>query len=290
MYNGVQNNYQDQTFYNLNRQFAGRGLAARAVSSAEERRAAGAKSAPMTLDEFTDRFNRRSPYSPVNRINAAVGARSETVQRPVQRSTQTAGQRTRARAADGESGAAAPRANGQRHTRPAARPTSQKMMSVESRKIEKNAVATKGTNRRRRAVKNEDKKGGMLRESLDSLALSVRQVPASVLFMVVLCAVSLMLIVSSSVLVSDASGDYSDIQDDVSVMAKTEDELLIALEVKNDLRTIENIAVNKLGMVNKDLVTRQYIKLGDEDIIETFEEEDRNVGLSTLLSAISKGN
>ena len=39
-------------------------------------------------------------------------------------------------------------------------------------------------------------------------------------------------------------------------------------------------------MVKKDLVTRQYIKLGDEDMIEAFDEEDTNVGLSTLLSAI----
>jgi hypothetical protein len=123
----------------------------------------------------------------------------------------------------------------------------------------------------------------------NSVALSFRKIPAAMVFMVMLCAVSLMLVVSSSVLVSDASGDYAEAQNDVSLMAKEESELLIALEVKNDLRTIENIAVNKLGMVKKDLVTRQYISLGDEDIIETFEEEDRNVGLSTLLSAISKG-
>ena len=79
-------------------------------------------------------------------------------------------------------------------------------------------------------------------------------------------------------------------QNEISALAKQEDELLIALEVKNDLRTIEDIAVNKLGMVKKDLVTRQYIKISDEDMIETFDDENTNVGLTTLLSAIRGGN
>ena len=142
--------------------------------------------------------------------------------------------------------------------------------------------------RERRAVKNQIR-NEKTEDWWNSVVVSFRRIPAAMVFMVMLCAVSLMLVVSSSVLVSDASGDYADAQNDVSLMAKEESELLIALEVKNDLRTIENIAVNKLGMVKKDLVSRQYISLGDEDIIESYEEEDRNVGLSTLLSAISKG-
>lgn len=278
MYNGVQNNYQDQVFYNLNRQFAGRGLARRAVSSAENG-AMGAGNAPMTLDEFTDRFRMRSAYSPVR--NAGVASTAAAV-----RNERSAAQRTQQRAAGSEGRPVGSRANEQRSAAQPPRQRNERMMPAEKKKTE----APKNTIRKRRAVKNEENSGRIGSGTLRSLALSVRQLPAGFLFVVMICMMSLMIIVGSSVLVSDASGDYSGIQDDVSTLAKTEDELLIALEVKNDLRTIESIAVNKLGMVKKDLVTRQYIKLSDEDIIETYDEEDRNVGLSTLLSAISKGN
>ena len=88
---------------------------------------------------------------------------------------------------------------------------------------------------------------------------------------------------------NSASGQYSDLQSNISTLAKQQSELQTALEVKNDLRMIEDIAVNKLGMVNKDLVTRQYVKLNDEDMIESFDSEESNVGLSTLLSAIGGG-
>lgn len=269
MYNrGVQNNNQDQAFYNLSRQFAGRGLARQAQTSADSYGreamygARGANSAPLTLGEFENNYRMRHFYS---------GTGHSTVRTAVQSDQQSALRTSEMKRERRESPIAA--------KRPENRNVPQKRVQP--------ALAPAKT-RERRAVKNQ-LQNEKTEAWWNSVALSFRKIPAAMVFMVMLCAVSLILVVSSSVLVSDASGDYAQAQNDVSVMAKEESELLIALEVKNDLRTIESLAVNKLGMVKKDLVSRQYISLGDEDIIETFEEEDRNVGLSTLLSAISKG-
>ncbi len=269
MYNrGVQNNNQDQAFYNLSRQFAGRGLARQAQTSADSYGreamygARGANSAPLTLGEFENNYRMRHFYS-----GAGHSAVKSAVQSKPQSEPRTLEVKRERREAP-----VLPK-------RPENRNTAQRKPQTAPAPIK---------TRERRAVKNQIQ-NEKTEAWWNSVALSFRKIPAAMVFMVMLCAVSLMLVVSSSVLVSDASGDYAEAQNDVSMMAKEESELLIALEVKNDLRTIENIAVNKLGMVKKDLVSRQYISLGDEDIIETFEEEDRNVGLSTLLSAISKG-
>ncbi len=269
MYNrGVQNNNQDQAFYNLSRKFAGRGLARQAQTSADSYGreaiygARGANSAPLTLGEFENNYRMRHSYSGTGHstVRSAVQSKPRSVSRPAEMKRDRREASIEARRPENKNAA-------QRRVQPA-------------------HVASK--TRERRAVKNQ-LQNEKTEAWWNSVALSFYKIPAAMVFMVMLCAVSLMLVVSSSVLVSDASGDYARAQNDVSMMAKEESELLIALEVKNDLRTIENIAVNKLGMVKKDLVSRQYISLGDEDIIETFEEEDRNVGLSTLLSAISKG-
>ncbi|MBQ8207110.1 MAG: hypothetical protein IJZ89_00040 [Clostridia bacterium] len=289
MYNhGMQNNNQDQAFYNLNRKFAGRGLAKQARTSADSYGSEGmygmrgANSAPLTLDEFANNYRRRNSFAPSGSSAVKSAAQYAQMQRNTQHASSMRNTQSNARASIQSQKPTVNRSSG------AVLPNEQKKATVKAPVLKKNNTAV-SAEQKRRAVKNE-----AVREDVDawwnSVVLSFRRIPAGMLFMVMLCAVSLMLIVSSSVLVSDASGDYADIQDDVSLMAKQEDELLIALEVKNDLRTIEDIAVNKLGMVKKDLVTRQYIKLSDEDVIETFEEEDRNVGLSTLLSAISKGN
>ncbi len=276
MYNrNVQSNDQDQAFYNLSRQFAGRGLARQAQISADSYGreamygARGSNSAPLTLGEFENNYRMRHFYCGTG--HSAVRSAAQYHNSSDRNKAQSINRSSAVKIELGEAPAQA--------KRPENKNTMQRRTST--------APATLKT-RERRAVRNQIK-NEKAEDWWNSVALSFRRIPAAMVFMVMLCAVSLMLVVSSSVLVSDASGDYAEAQNDVSLMAKEESELLVALEVKNDLRTIENIAVNKLGMVKKDLVSRQYISLGDEDVIETYEEEDRNVGLSTLLSAISKG-
>lgn len=119
---------------------------------------------------------------------------------------------------------------------------------------------------------------------------SFRHLPVATVLTVIACAVSLMFIVGSSVMLNDASNEYVDMQREISALAEKENKLSLQLEEKNDLRKIEDVAVNKLGMVKKDLVTREYIKLNDGDVIEIYESSEENVGIANLLSAIGIGD
>lgn len=255
-----QNNNQNDAFEYLSRKFADRGLARQARVSADSYGAEvmyasrGANSAPLTLGEFEQNYRSRSFYGAG--VKTAAARSAETMRRPSQSGRPQ-----------------------QQMARPAAK--------VVTSKAPATVASTSFVAPARRAVKKNSESKPM---ALATLARNFRHLPVSAMLTVVICAVSLMFIVGSSVLLSDASNDYVDMQSEISALAKEERELLIALEVKNDLRTIEDIAVNKLGMVKKDLVTRQYISLGDEDVIETYEDERTNVGLSTLLSAITGGN
>ncbi len=301
---------QENAFQYLNRKFAGRGLAAQVKAAADSYGSEGmydrrrSSAAPMTLGEFEQGYRRRTGYMGKARtVQLSENMRSESYERNSyegRRELSAAGQPSRAGTAPQRGQPHMPNAravheDGRRQINV---PKQRQMQSINIGRASSPQLGTakKQTSKSvapearkpiasgvRRAVTKKRKNGSSV---FESIGMGLRRLPMGAMMTVMVCAVSLMFVVGSSVLMSDASGEYVDMKDEISQLSKKESELLIALEVKNDLRAIEDIAVNQLGMVKKDLVTRQYIKLSEEDIIETYEAEENNVGLSTLLSAI----
>ena len=93
-------------------------------------------------------------------------------------------------------------------------------------------------------------------------------------------------VVHSSVRINEANSALSDLQAGIALQNAELRALELELETKNDLRLIEDIAVNQLGMTKKDNITKQYITLCEEDsvVLELNEEEKEN---GSLLSAFS---
>lgn len=283
----------------LSRKFAGRGLAAGARKSvaASDARGAGyradravyadrekerryspslgySSSHPMTLGEFENMYFANSEHA---RAVYEIGKKNQ----PAKRNTAGFGART-------ERYKAEPASNARAHTPVKAEGRVVRTGATERRRAQVTSVVPRENSPAvRRSVKDSNNK---VLESLGTISHNFRHLPVAVILVVVACAVSLMFIVGSSVMLSDASNEYVKLQSEIADLAKEENELEVALELKNNLRTIEEIAVNKLGMVNKDLVAKQYVSLGDKDVIENYDTEKTNVGLSTLLSAISGGN
>lgn len=115
--------------------------------------------------------------------------------------------------------------------------------------------------------------------------------PISALATVIICSVMVMFIVYSGVMIKDVMNDISSLESESAELAERERELSLELEVKNDLRVIEQIAVNELGMIKKDFITKNYITMGNEDKIEVYGVEDEGAfggESSTLLSAIGE--
>lgn len=265
------NQTEDYVLESLCQKFAGRGLAMQAKISADKYGADGAysynrrnSSQPLTLEEFEAGYRARSGYaSSAAQAVSSAAHRNAAPAKPIAKRPAPA--RAEVKRPEQPQRKAAPVRNSK--PAPAAK---------------EKAIMPEFTPRR--AVKKDKK-----RFSSNLLVRNFRGLPVGAMLTVVVCAVSLMFIVGSSVLLRDASSEYSNMQSEISALAKEQDKLMIELEVKNDLRTIESIAVGELGMVKKDLVARHYVKLSDEDVIETFEEPETNVGLSTLLSAIRGG-
>ena len=114
-----------------------------------------------------------------------------------------------------------------------------------------------------------------------------RRFPLSAFAAVLAVAMSLMLIVASSVMVTRAENDISKLEKQIANTATEYSKLKSDLEVKYDLLEIRRIAIEEYGMVDEDYLKMHYISLGAEDSVEQYEDEgEKKVGLSALLSAL----
>ena len=114
-----------------------------------------------------------------------------------------------------------------------------------------------------------------------------RRFPLSAFAAIVAVAVSLMLIVASSVMIHHGEKRVSQLTVEVSELAGEVSDLQSELDVKNDLLLIRDIATDEFGMVEEKYVKMQYLSMGSGDSIEVFEEKKQeSVGIAAILSAI----
>ena len=114
--------------------------------------------------------------------------------------------------------------------------------------------------------------------------------PVAMLICLLVCTMTVLSVVWGSAMVGGAAEEVDSLESQVAELAEARRELSQALDRKNDLREIERIAVEELGMIGTDLITKKYISVSGIDMIEAFDTEDKeSVGLSTLLSAIGIG-
>ncbi len=116
---------------------------------------------------------------------------------------------------------------------------------------------------------------------------STRRFPLSAFAAILAVAVSLMLIVASSVMVHHGEKRVSQLTVQLSDLSGEVSDLQSELDVKNDLLLIRDIATEEFGMVEEKYVKMQYLSMGSSDSIEVFEEKKQeSVGISAILSAI----
>lgn len=116
-----------------------------------------------------------------------------------------------------------------------------------------------------------------------------QRVPVSVISMLVVAAVSLMLIVSSTVMVSTAKRDAAHAQDVASDLQHEAQLAQDKLEASIDYLEVYRTATEELGMISASYVDSVYVDTAKGNTIEVVEQEDEAPALSTLLSAIGIG-
>lgn len=166
------------------------------------------------------------------------------------------------------------------------------------RKGEKSARSAKLNTRTREMVKNhalesnDRKVVAAVKELPEVRTIKAKKTvpfPTSVVLVSVICTVLFMFMMLTMAQINEFTQDISALQTQLSSLQKQEEELKLNVELKNDLRVIEDAAVNELGMVKADEVSKQYVVIGNEDKIEVVEPETtENSLVNTVMSAIGE--
>ncbi len=114
-----------------------------------------------------------------------------------------------------------------------------------------------------------------------------RAFPVSAVAAIATVAMSLMLIVAGSVMLTNAESQVAQLKKEITTVSAEVAELKSDNEIQHNLLEVRQIAVNELGMVEEEYIKSDYLQLSKEDSIEAFEEErEAGIGLAGLLSAL----
>lgn len=109
--------------------------------------------------------------------------------------------------------------------------------------------------------------------------------------LIVICAIMSMVLLYSHSQVSECEGKIGDLSTRYEQLADDTSKLELQLETRDDIRKIENIAVNYMGMVSSDVAQTKFVSVTADDKVEILraDETETKGGFSTLLSAIGEG-
>ncbi|MHB1151545.1 MAG: FtsB family cell division protein [Eubacteriales bacterium] len=112
--------------------------------------------------------------------------------------------------------------------------------------------------------------------------------PTAIIFMSVICTVLFMYIIFNMVQISEQGREINAMKSELSALDAEKKDYEKELEAKNDLRYIEEYALNELGMVKSDQLARQYVNIESEDKIEVMAEISSGTVYQDGLSALVK--
>lgn len=110
--------------------------------------------------------------------------------------------------------------------------------------------------------------------------------PLSAIAMSLIFCLVLMLPITLSVMLHNTSSEISELGDELREIQTIADDLQVKLDDKNDLALIEELAVNKYGMIKLEEGNSKYLRLNGMDMIESFDTNGDNDVMLALLSAL----
>lgn len=113
-----------------------------------------------------------------------------------------------------------------------------------------------------------------------------KRLPVGVMAAMLCLALSLMLIVAGAVISSKANMELYDAENRLASLKSTEAELSRRLELKNDLRYIEEEARGRLGMIDREHASVLTVDDKREDKVEIYRPGGGRTAISALLNAL----
>ncbi len=114
-----------------------------------------------------------------------------------------------------------------------------------------------------------------------------KKMPAKLVAIIAVVAISLMLVVSGAVISSKALMELYSSQNELLELQSLKVELEHELELKNDLRYIEQVARNELGMIDREHGAVQCIDNELSNKVEIYENNTVYSKISALLDSLS---
>ena len=124
-----------------------------------------------------------------------------------------------------------------------------------------------------------------------TVAAPKKRFPVNILFCIVIVAFFLSWLIYSQTVLNELNVTANNVNDEITFETNRERILQNDLNVKNDINYIIDYAVNKLGMVNEDLLQKFYISGRLDDKVEVIEEKNNPIiDFPNIMSAIFSGH
>lgn len=127
----------------------------------------------------------------------------------------------------------------------------------------------------------------------DEIVVKKKPISPSLIIGIVIFAIVVMMIVFSFAQISEFKKEISSLEDRKAVLCEEIDQLELDIDLKNDIRTIEQIATEDIGMVKSNRVESKYISVAKGDRIEVpegAEEETPDYGVFTTMMSAANSN
>ncbi len=131
--------------------------------------------------------------------------------------------------------------------------------------------------------------------AVKEVRMASKPFPMATVSLLAIFTVMIMVIIVSFAQNYELSSDIAALEAQAQALAQSERELALALEERDDIRVIEDIAINRIGMVRGNLVESRFVSVsgGDRIVLNNQEadtaSEQGGYGLfSTMLSAIGE--
>ncbi len=110
--------------------------------------------------------------------------------------------------------------------------------------------------------------------------------PMALIVGILIIALIFMALVSGISEVYKSNREIANLEKQLEQLEKTAEQLELRLEDKNDVKTIETMAAERLGMVKEEYVQKEYISLSDGERIELIDSGEEETAGGVMLSSI----
>ena len=97
--------------------------------------------------------------------------------------------------------------------------------------------------------------------------------PLSIVLIAVAVTALILAVITASVRINEITTENSELSNRYASLLNEENDLRTELETRDDLRVVEQMAKDELGMVKKDQVQKYYLTINKQDKIELVDEE-----------------